>query len=383
MTLARSLRPPARSLGARLGEINWPLVALIVTIAAIGFAMLVSAANGSVDPWAWRQAMRFAVGLAVMVVVAMIDLRLWLRWAYVLYAAALLLLLAVEAMGSIGMGAQRWIDLGVLRLQPSEVMKVAMVLALARYFHARGVEEMRRATVLALPLAMIGLPAVLVLVQPDLGTAVMLLLAATALLVLAGVRLWMLGALAAITLAAMPVAWQFLHDYQRRRLLVFLDPESDSLGAGYHIMQSKIALGSGGFFGKGYLAGTQSHLSFLPERHTDFIFTMLAEEMGLAGAAVLLLLYALVIGYGMAIALRCQSQFGRLLAYGMTTTIFLYVFVNVAMVTGLIPVVGVPLPLISYGGTAMMTVMVAVGLMLCVHAHRDLAIGRHGDLDDD
>ena len=181
----------------------------------------------------------------------------------------------------------------------------------------------------------------------------------------------------------MPVAWQFLHDYQRRRLLVFLDPESDSLGAGYHIMQSKIALGSGGIFGKGYLAGTQSQLSFLPERHTDFIFTMLAEEMGLAGAAVLLLLYALVIGYGMVIALRCRSQFGRLLAYGMATTVFLYVFVNVAMVTGLIPVVGVPLPLISYGGTAMITVMVAVGLMLCVHSHRDLAIGRHGDLDGD
>ena len=202
-------------------------------------------------------------------------------------------------------------------------------------------------------------------------------------LLLGGVRLWMLGGLAAITLAAMPVAWQFLHDYQRRRLLVFLDPESDSLGAGYHIMQSKIALGSGGIFGKGYLAGTQSQLSFLPERHTDFIFTMLAEEMGLAGAAVLLLLYALVIGYGMVIALRCRSQFGRLLAYGMATTVFLYVFVNVAMVTGLIPVVGVPLPLISYGGTAMITVMVAVGLMLCAHSHRDLAIGRHGDLDGD
>ena len=233
--------------------------------------------------------------------------------------------------------------------------------------------------VLAMPLALIGLPAGLVLQQPDLGTAIMLLLAAGTLLVLAGVRWWMLGALGALATAAAPIAWQFLHDYQRRRLLIFLDPENDPLGAGYHILQSKIALGSGGLFGKGYLAGTQSHLSFLPERHTDFIFTMLAEETGLVGGAVLLLLYGIVFVYGVAIALGSQNQFGRLLAYGMTTTMFLSVFINIAMVTGLVPVVGVPLPLISYGGSATVIVMVAVGLMLCVHADRDLAIGRHGE----
>jgi rod shape determining protein RodA len=375
------LRAPRISLVSRLLGLNWPLVWLVATLAAIGFAMLVSAANGSIEPWAWRQGVRFGVGLCVALVVALIDLRFWLRWAYLIYGGALLLLLGVELMGTIGMGAQRWIDLGLFRLQPSEVMKVAMVLALARYFHSRGAEEMRRPMVLAPPLALIGLPAGLVLLQPDLGTAMLLLLAAATLLMVAGVRWWMLGSLLALAAAAAPLAWQFLHDYQRRRLLTFLNPENDPLGAGYHILQSKIALGSGGLFGKGYLAGTQSHLSFLPERHTDFIFTMLAEEMGLAGGGVLLLLYGLVFAYGVAIALRSQNQFGRLLAYGMTTTIFLYVFINVAMVTGLVPVVGVPLPLISYGGTATMTVMVAVGLLLCVHADRDLAIGRHGEED--
>ncbi len=373
------LRTLQASLASRLLGLNWPLVLLVTMLAAIGFALLVSAANGSIEPWAWRQAVRFAVGLCVAIVVALIDLRFWLRWAYLIYGGALLLLLAVEAMGTTGMGAQRWIDLGLFSLQPSEVMKVALVLALARYFHSRGPEEMRRPMVLTMPLALIGLPAGLVLLQPDLGTAIMLLLAAGTLLVLAGVRWWMLGALVALAAAAAPIAWQFLHDYQRRRLLIFLDPENDPLGAGYHILQSKIALGSGGLFGKGYLAGTQSHLSFLPERHTDFIFTMLAEEIGLAGGAVLLLLYGIVFAYGVAIALGSQNQFGRLLAYGMTTTMFLSVFINIAMVTGLVPVVGVPLPLISFGGTATVTVMVAIGLILCVHANRDLAIGRHGE----
>ncbi|MDP6012689.1 MAG: rod shape-determining protein RodA [Alphaproteobacteria bacterium] len=373
------LKTPQTSLASRLLGLNWALVLLVTMLAAIGFAMLVSAANGSFEPWAWRQAVRFAVGLCVAIVVALIDLRFWLRWAYLFYGGALLLLLAVEIIGTTGMGAQRWIDFELFNLQPSEVMKVALVLALARYFHSRRPEEMRRPMVLAMPLALIGLPAGLVLQQPDLGTAIMLLLAAGTLLVLAGVHWWMLGALVALTAAAAPIAWQFLHDYQRRRLLIFLDPENDPLGAGYHILQSKIALGSGGLFGKGYLAGTQSHLSFLPERHTDFIFTMLAEETGLVGGAVLLLLYGIVFVYGVAIALGSQNQFGRLLAYGMTTTMFLYVFINVAMVTGLVPVVGVPLPLISFGGTATVTVMVAIGLILCVHANRDLAIGRHGE----
>jgi rod shape determining protein RodA len=308
-----------------------------------------------------------------------VDLRFWMRWAYAIYAGALALLIAVEVMGSIGMGAQRWIDLRVFQLQPSEVMKIALVLALARYFHARGLDDVHRITVLVPPLLMVAVPVALVLKQPDLGTGVMLLAGAGALFFLAGVRWWKFALVGAGALAAVPLAWGFLHDYQRRRVLTFLHPEDDPLGAGYHILQSKIALGSGGLFGKGFLAGTQSHLSFLPEKQTDFVFTMLAEEFGLAGAAALLMLYLMVFAYGVAISLRCRSHFGRLLAFGVTVTFFLFVFINVAMVTGLIPVVGVPLPLISYGGTAMMTVMVAVGLLLCVYVNRDVVIGRYAD----
>jgi rod shape determining protein RodA len=374
------LRAPEMTLGQKIAQVNWAVVALVMTIGAFGLAVLYSAANGSIEPWASRHAVRLGAGLVVLLAIALVDLRFWMRWAYAFYAAALALLVAVDVMGTIGMGARRWIDLGLFQLQPSEVMKIALVLALARYFHARTVEDARRIAPLIVPLLMIAVPAALVLAQPDLGTAVMLLVGGGALLFLAGVQLWKFAALGAAGLAAVPVVWEMLHDYQRQRVLTFLDPENDPLGAGYHILQSKIALGSGGLFGKGYLAGTQSHLSFLPERHTDFVFTMLAEELGLVGAAGLLLLYVLLFAYGFAIALRARSHFGRLLAMGATVTVFVYVFINVAMVTGLIPVVGVPLPLISYGGTAMMTVMVAVGMMLSVYVHRDLTIGRHPDM---
>ena len=374
-----TLRNPEITLVDRIGQINWAVVALVMTIAGFGFAMLYSAASGNVDPWASRQAARFGVGLAAMLVVAVIDLRFWMRWAYTIYAAALVLLIAVEVMGTIGMGAQRWIDLKFFQLQPSEVMKIALVLALARYFHARPIEDVARFGVLAPPLLMVALPTALVLKQPDLGTGIMLVLGAGALLFAAGVKWWKFALVGGVVAAAIPIGWQFMRDYQRQRVLTFLNPENDPLGTGYHILQSKIALGSGGLFGKGFLAGTQSQLSFLPERQTDFIFTMLAEEFGLAGAATVLLLYMMIFAYGIAIALRSRSHFGRLLSLGLTTTVFLYVFINVAMVTGLIPVVGVPLPLISYGGTAMMTVLVAIGLILSVYIHRDIQIGKYLD----
>ena len=377
------LRQPEMTLAQKVVQVNWALVLLVMAIAGFGLAMLYSAANGSVEPWASRHAARFLVGLAILLGIALVDLRFWMRWAYAIYVAALGLLIAVEVMGTIGMGARRWIDLGVFQLQPSEVMKIALVLALARYFHERGVDDVRRIGTLVPPLLMVAVPVALVLRQPDLGTAVMLVGGGGALLFVAGVRLWKFAVLAVVGVAAVPVVWEVLHDYQRQRVLTFLDPENDPLGAGYHILQSKIALGSGGLTGKGFLAGTQSHLSFLPERHTDFVFTMLAEELGLVGAAALLLLYTLLFAYGFAIALRARSHFGRLVAMGVTTTVFLYVFINVAMVTGLIPVVGVPLPLISYGGTAMMTVMVAIGLLSCVYVHRDVTIGRHPDLPGD
>jgi rod shape determining protein RodA len=362
----------------KLPQINWPMVALICILASIGFVMLYSAAGGRFDPWADRQMVRFAVGLGMMLTVAVLDLRLWLRYAYLIYGGALVLLVAVEIAGEIGMGAQRWIDLGFFQLQPSELMKVALILALARYFHGLEADSVRRVLPLVPPLAMIGLPALLVLKQPDLGTAGMLIMGGGAMFFAAGVRLWKFGVLIAAGLAAIPVAWNFLHDYQKNRVLTFLDPERDPLGSGYHILQSKIAFGSGGVFGKGFLLGTQSHLNFLPEKQTDFIFTMLAEEFGLAGALTLLVIYAVLIAYGFAIALRSRSHFGRLLALGLTFNLFLFVFINTAMVMGIIPVVGVPLPLVSYGGTAMLTVLIGFGLIMSVYIHRDARIGRHG-----
>jgi len=309
--------------------------------------------------------------------VALVDIRVWLRVAYAIYVVALLLLIAVELRGAIGMGAQRWIDLGVIQLQPSELMKVAVVLALARYFNSIPIEEIGRPTKLIIPILLVIVPAVLVLKQPDLGTALMLIMGGGALFFLAGVRLWKFAVVLVATGALVPIAWRFLRDYQKKRIYTFLDPENDPLGAGYHILQSKIALGSGGIFGKGFLLGTQSHLSFLPERQTDFIFTMLAEEWGLVGGLVLIGLYSLVFVYGYAIALLSRNHFGRLLAFGITINFFLYVFINTAMVMGLIPVVGVPLPLISYGGTAMLTVMFGFGLLMSVHVHRQVEIPRH------
>jgi|SRR5665213_123893 len=369
------------TLAVKLLNVNWMLVLLLATIAGIGFAMLYSAANGNWQPWAARQVLRFAVAVVVMLAVALVDIRFWLRSAYVFYAVTMVLLIAVEVRGAIGMGAQRWIDLGLIQLQPSEFMKIALILVLARYFNALPPEDIRRPVKLLVPALFVFVPAILVLKQPDLGTALMLVIGGAAMFFLAGVRLWKFALIIAAAGAVIPFAWTHLRDYQRNRIYTFLDPESDPLGAGYHSLQSKIAVGSGGIFGKGFLSGTQSHLSFLPERQTDFIFTILAEEFGLIGGLVLLALYGLVFIYGYAIAFRSRSHFGRLLAFGITTNMFLYVFINMAMVIGLIPVVGVPLPLISYGGTAMLTVMFGFGLLMSVYVHRDIRIGRHGDTE--
>jgi rod shape determining protein RodA len=363
----------------KLRGVAWGLVLLIALASAAGIAMLYSAADGHFHPWAARQTLRFGIGFVAMLGVALIDLRYWFRAAYWIYAAALLLVLAADLRGFAGMGAQRWIDLGVIQLQPSEIMTIAVVLALARYFHRLAPEDTERSIYLPVPAILVAVPAALVLKEPDLGTAVMLLLSGAVLFFLAGVRLRVFVLAIAAAGAAMPIAWRFLHGYQRNRIYTFLDPENDPLGAGYHIMQSKIALGSGGLFGKGFLMGTQSHLSFLPERQTDFIFTMLAEEFGLIGGLVLLALYLAIIVYGFAIALRSRNHFGRLLGLGILTNFFLYAFINMAMVMGLIPVVGVPLPLLSYGGTAMLAVMIGFGLLLNVGVHRDLRFNRYGE----
>ncbi|HRK96395.1 MAG TPA: rod shape-determining protein RodA [Rhodospirillales bacterium] len=363
----------------KLRRVHWSFLLLLCIVGAIGAAMLYSAGNGNIQPWAVRHCARFAMGLGFLIAVALIDVRLWLRYAYAFYALSLVLLAAVEVAGTVGMGAQRWIDLGVIKLQPSELMKVALVLALARYFNGVGADEIGRPLKLVVPLVMVAAPAALVLKQPDLGTALMLLASSGVVFFAAGVRLWMFALVAGAGLAAAPVAWQFLHDYQRQRVLTFLDPATDPLGSGYHILQSKIALGSGGVFGKGFLQGSQSHLNFLPEKQTDFIFTMFAEEMGLVGAVALVVLYALILAYCFAIALSARNHFGRLLVVGITMTFFLYVFINMAMVMGLIPVVGVPLPLVSYGGTAAVTIMIGFGLVMSVQVHRDVAIGRRGE----
>ncbi len=372
-----SLGNPEMRLVEKLGQINWTMVLLILAVAFIGFAMLYSAAKASFDPWASRQILRFVIGLFLMFAIAIMDIRFWMRHAYLFYGTGLVLLVAVEVAGSIGMGAQRWLDFGVLRIQPSEIMKIAIIMALARYFHTLAIEDVGRPLYLLVPLFITLAPVVLVLRQPDLGTAVMIVLGAGAMFFIAGVRVWKFVVVLVLGLASVPVIWNFLHSYQRNRILTFLNPESDPLGAGYHILQSKIAFGSGSVFGKGFINGSQSHLEFLPERHTDFIFTMLAEEFGLVGGVMVLLLYSVLLMYGLAIALRSRNQFGRLLAMGLTTNLFLYVFANVAMVMGVIPVVGVPLPLISYGGTAMFSVLVGFGLILNVYVHKDLRIGRH------
>lgn len=377
-----ALNPPELTLPRKLRQLNWGLIVLISMVAVVGFAMLYSAANGDWSPWAYRQMIRYAVGLAIAICIALVDLRWLMKWSYAAYGVVLAMLAAVEVAGEIGMGAQRWIDLGIFQLQPSELMKIALVLALARYFHGLTNEDVARPLYLLIPLAMVAAPVVLVLRQPDLGTAGMILLGSGAIFFLAGVRAWKFVALLVIGIASVPIAWQFLREYQKKRILTFLNPENDPLGSGYHILQSKIALGSGGMFGKGFMQGSQSHLNFLPEKQTDFIFTMLAEEFGLIGGLGLIGLFVLITFYGLAIGLRAQSQFARLLALGVTTTLFLYVFINIAMVMGLIPVVGVPLPLISYGGTAMLTAMAAIGLMMCAYVNRDLRINRQGLIDD-
>ncbi|MBV9904933.1 MAG: rod shape-determining protein RodA [Alphaproteobacteria bacterium] len=366
------------SIADKMFEVNWGLILLITIIASVGFAMLYSVAGGSFSPWASAQMMRFALGFVVLLVVAMIDVRVWMSLAYPAYAVSLLLLIAVVIAGHVGKGAERWVSLGPIGLQPSELMKISLVLALARFLHGLSVEDVSKLRNLAIALVMIGIPAAFVFLQPNLGTTMIIVADGTMLLFLAGLSWWWILPAISAVLVAVPMAWQFvLHDYQKRRVLTFLDPESDALGAGWNITQAKIAVGSGGSIGKGFLEGTQSRLNFLPEKQTDFIFTNFAEEFGFVGCIALLILFAVVIGYGIQIATSARSQFGRLLAMGVTLNFFFYIMINASMVMGLIPVVGIPMPLISYGGSAMFSVMFGFGLLMSVHVHRQVEIPRH------
>lgn len=363
---------------ARLKSLNWVMISLVVVVACAGLAMLYSVAGGNIDPWASRQGIRFLFGLVLMLGIAVTNIRFWMAVAYPAWFAGLALLIGVEFIGATGMGGQRWLDLGFMRLQPSELMKVAVVMALARYYHSRTRQQSRAIIGLIIPAILIFVPVYFIVRQPDLGTGLMIVIGGAGILFMAGASIWLFITAGIAVSAAIPVGWQFMRDYQKNRVLTFLNPESDPLGAGYQITQSKIALGSGGTWGKGFLEGTQSQLNFLPEMKTDFIFTVLAEEFGLAGGLILLGLYGILLLFGILSALGCRSQFGRLLSAGLSITLFLYLFINVGMVMGLMPVVGVPLPLLSYGGSAMLTFMVAYGLILSAAAFRHVTLAPKG-----
>ena len=367
------------SLTYKLKRINYGLIILVTACCSIGFAMLYSAAGGDIEPWAQRHLVRYFVGLVGIIILGLINIRLFFKGAYIFYGVSLMLLVFVELAGEVGMGAQRWIDFGVIRLQPSELMKISVVIVLARYFHIRSFHEIGNPLHLVIPAFLVLVPVVLVIKQPDLGTAIMIALSGLVIFFIAGVRIWKFILLFLGGIALVPIIWQFLLEYQKKRILTFLSPEIDPLGAGYHLMQSKIALGSGGLYGKGFIQGSQSHLNFLPEIQTDFIFTMLAEEFGLLGGLVVLLLFFLISCYGLILSFFMASKFARFLTIGMITTLFFYVFINIGMVMGLLPIVGVPLPFISYGGSALLTSMTAIGLIISCHVHRDVFIGRFSD----
>jgi len=362
---------------AKVLYLKWALIVLITAVASVGFLMLYSAAGGSFDPWASAQAKRFAVGMVLMLVVGFVPIWFWRNIAGLVYSFALILLIGVEFFGEVGMGAQRWIALGPVRLQPSELMKIALVAALAAYYDWLDPRLVSRPLWVLAPIVIILVPMLLVLKQPDLGTGLLLALGGGAIMFLAGVS-WIYfaaamaggGSLVAVVILSRGTSWQLLKDYQYKRIDTFLDPASDPLGAGYHITQSKIAIGSGGWSGRGFMQGTQSRLNFLPEKQTDFIFTSLAEELGFVGGISLLLLYALIILFCVTSALGNRDRFGALVTMGIATTFFLFFAVNMSMVMGLAPVVGVPLPLVSYGGTAMLVLLIGFGLVQSAHVHK-------------
>ena len=377
MIFERRLLTESRGAGlvSKLWRVPWLFVLLLGGVAAIGYVALWTAGSGNPDAYAQKHALRFGFCLVIMLSIAFIDIRIILRFAWVGYAFALALLVLVLFHGNVGKGAQRWLDIGPVQLQPSELMKIMLALGLAAWFHRASWERMGNPLFLIPPALMVLIPVGLILKQPNLGTALITAMIGAAVFWAAGMRWWKFALIAGAAAIAAPIAYDHLRDYQRARITTFLDPESDPLGAGYNIIQSKIALGSGGMSGKGFLQGTQGHLNFLPEKQTDFIFTLIAEEFGFIGAIATLFMLLSVIVFCYIVAFRSRHQFGRLLAIGLGTNFFLYVFVNVAMVTGAIPVGGVPLPLISHGGSAMLTVMIGFGLLLSAYVHRDAELG--------
>lgn len=361
-----------RSVGAKWKRLHWFIITMLCALASFGVIMHLSAAGDAWNEQPLSHGLRFAVVLVIVIALALVDLRFWLAIAYPLYAFSLFLLVLVEMIGAIRMGAQRWLDMGPVSIQPSEFMKIALVLALARYYTHLDARHSGKLITLIPPLAMIGAPVALVMKQPDLGTSLLLAGTGLGVMFLAGMRWRYIAAAAIISGLGGLWAYEFkLQDYQRDRIATFLDPGADPMGAGYHVAQSKIAIGSAGVLGQGYQKGSQSQLDFLPEKHTDFIFTMITEEFGLVGAFAVLALFAALLAATMMVAMRARTMFGRLAASGVAVTLALYVFINTAMVIGLVPVVGIPLPLLSFGGTAMLTIMVGMSLVLSVHVHRE------------
>jgi rod shape determining protein RodA len=372
MSASALTRPGERDrLIVKLGEIDWLFCLTLCMIAGAGAVMLFSIAGSSWEPWALPHLMRFGLFFGIMIVLSLVDLRVWFAVAYPVYVLGFLLLIAVDLVGHNALGATRWLQLGPVTIQPSEIMKIGLVLALARFYHGLSSKSATLSWWLLVPALMILAPVALVIKQPDLGTALLMLMTGGIVVVLAGLS-WRLisAALLGLVLLVPPVVMFGLHDYQRKRLTTFLDPEGDPSGSGYHILQSKIALGSGGLLGKGYGLGSQSQLNFLPEKQTDFIFATLAEEFGFVGCVTILVLYAAVIFMALRTSYLSHSHFGRLAAAGVTATFALYVLINGSMVMGLAPVVGVPMPLLSYGGTVMLTVMIGFGLVMAVRVHR-------------
>ena len=357
--------------------LNWPIILLLCAISSAGFIMLYSVAGGSVNPWLEPQLKRFALGMAVMIGIAMIPIWFWRNVSAVGYIVSVLLLIAVELFGEVRMGAQRWINLGFMVLQPSELAKITVVMFLASYYDWLPLNRKSHPLWVFIPVMIIMVPTALVLKQPDLGTALLVMIGGGTIMFLAGVHwAYFAGVIASgvgliwAVMVSRGQSWQLLKDYQYRRIETFLDPASDPLGAGYHITQAKIALGSGGWTGRGFMQGTQSRLNFLPEKHTDFIFTTLAEEFGFIGATTLLALYVTLIMICIISALQNRDRFGSLLTLGITMTFFLYFAVNMSMVMGMAPVVGVPLPMVSYGGSAMLVLLVGFGLIQSAHVHK-------------
>jgi len=370
---------PTKTVPTGFGKIlyfHWPLAVLIVTVSCIGFLMLFSVANGNMALWAEPQLTRFVVGFVLMVIIAMIPISFWQRMSLLAYIGTLGLLLIVEFFGDVGGGSQRWIDLGFMRLQPSELMKIALVMVIASYYDWLDETKVSKPQWLIIPIILVTIPTLLVLKQPDLGTAMLLVAGAGVVVFAAGVSIWYFVAIVAAGVGLVATIFktrgtefELLNDYQYRRIETFLDPSLSPFSDGYHITQSKISLGSGGYSGRGFMEGTQSRGNFLPEKHTDFIFATYGEEFGFLGGAALLILYMLIVYFCYTSALRNRDRFSSLLIIGVASTFFFYFAVNMLMVMGFAPVVGVPLPLVSYGGSAMLVLLGAFGLVQSAHIH--------------